>query len=472
MERIILLGDSLFQRAFSQEKDSAGQIIGSFGPRLTDAYIRRLEVVNYGFSGFNTRQILSGLTSKFYAPSDDKPRPTNRLVIVFLGANDARLSDTPGGPQQHVPLEEFEKNLSMIVDSVKRHAKHVILIAPPPVDERQTVVADSKKNAELEGVVRRKAAVTKEYAARVVNIGREKDVTVLDLWSLMMEKAGFKSNGRVRSSNLDSEEYLDEYGKEIVDSETGPSIQALPGSSDAPVNDILRSYLHDGLHFTRKGYDLLFDELMRLIVDKLPEQLPERIPFVVPAWDDEKAWDGNMRSAADFEFPFTKDDITLIVALIVGIVMAAKFLQDVYKTWGDKGTFWSVVKLIVWVSVKMFMIHALGCLDSRQNNVDRGERSQKDFEALKEKLRSAVDSEVSNKEIIGFAVTIGWVMASMLLYTVYRESNGITSWGVVVFAGWIFCSVLFIYAIPAIESMPRSDGQEKGLQKRDANAKQ
>lgn len=331
MGSLVLLGDSLFQRAYSQDKDDTGQVIGSLGPRLSDAYARRLDVVNRGFSGYNTRQILSVLNDR----SD--LLPTNmRIVVIFLGANDARLPNTPGGPQQHVPLEEFRKNIDKIVDSVRWWSprRRVILITPPPVDERKTVAADSAKDASLKGVVRRKAIITAAYARLAKEVGSQSNnVAVLDLWGIMMEKAGWNAGNTKWSATAadDSDaEYLDEQGKVVSDRPvvmTSSDEYTLPGASAAPENKILQSYLHDGLHLTRKGYDLLFEELMSLIAEKFLDQMPKHLPFVVPAWDD--AGDGKQRkpkSKKELEEQFDK--------FVAGLVAGALIMSWVFYMLG------------------------------------------------------------------------------------------------------------------------------------------
>lgn len=233
----------------------------------------------------------------------------------------------------------------MIVGKAKLDAKHVILITPPPVDERQTVEADSIRNPELKGVVRRRADVTKQYASLAAKVGREKNVGVLDLWSLIMEKASPKVDATERSKDLGSDEYLDEYGKEIAESKI-PSAKtedksALPGSSEAAVNETLQSYLHDGLHFTRKGYDFLFDELMALIAETFPEQLPERIAFAAPAWDDEKAWKNLKVSPRDVWADERK--FVLQLALGMGYAMASVSMYYVWTSESSHVISWLVV---------------------------------------------------------------------------------------------------------------------------------
>ena len=302
MDSIVLLGDSLFQRAFTQEKDDTGQIIGSLGPRLSDAYMRKLDVINRGFSGYNTQQVLEVLRGR----NSFLPRQSlnvRGLTVIFLGANDARLPDTPGGPQQHVPLEKFKANLAKITSRTSTPAS-VLLITPPPVDERQTVVADSRKDPALKDVVRRRAVVTADYAQAVRDVGSERKIPVLDLWAIIMKKAGYnasvQSPARDSSDELDTE-YLDEYDKPTTGSKIAKTTydeRMLPGSSAAPVNNELRSHFIDGLHFSRKGYDLLFDKLMKAIRRDFPHLAPEKLPFVLPAWDDEEKWSGDVSELA------------------------------------------------------------------------------------------------------------------------------------------------------------------------------
>lgn len=283
MDSFILLGDSLFQRASSQDRDQTGQVIGSLQPRLSDAYVRRLDVVNRGFSGYNTRQILEIQRNVACLPGKA------HFVAILLGANDARLPDTPGGPQQHVPLVEFKKNLARIVRRLRLQGsrkKRIILITTPPVDERMTVTADSEKDTSLRGVIRRKAAVTAQYARAVREVGEEHKITVLDLWSKFIDLACRDDDGKDADS-------LEKAGRTMSAEGVAESSQDehfLPGSSEAPVNKTLQSYFIDGLHFSRKGYDLFYDELMTLIATQWPDDTPDRLPMIAPAWDAPGKW--------------------------------------------------------------------------------------------------------------------------------------------------------------------------------------
>jgi hypothetical protein len=44
------------------------------------------------------------------------------------------------------------------------------------------------------------------------------------------------------------------------------------------------------LHLSPKAYRLFFDEIMKTIAAKWPDQIPEHLPYVIPAWDDTAEW--------------------------------------------------------------------------------------------------------------------------------------------------------------------------------------
>lgn len=45
-----------------------------------------------------------------------------------------------------------------------------------------------------------------------------------------------------------------------------------------------------GLHFNPAGYDIFFQETMKVISEEWPDQVPERLPMVLPPWNDPAAW--------------------------------------------------------------------------------------------------------------------------------------------------------------------------------------
>ena len=261
MDQFVVFGDSITSQGFTSERGPA-----VFGPELANAYVRRLDVVLRGLGGYNTRKALEVIYEAIPLPS----QANVRFLAIWFGANDARLPNTGGGPQQHVPLEEYARNLKKILlhPRVRAHKNmRIILITPPPVDERKLIESDLKQFPELEGQLRRTAANAAWYAQAVRDVGQTLDIAVLDLWSAMMTWAGYHPD------TLDK--------------------NALPGSMDAPANPMLQEWLHDGLHFNPSAYRVLYEELMCLIGKTWPDQMPDNLPFVLPRWDDDKAWSGD-----------------------------------------------------------------------------------------------------------------------------------------------------------------------------------
>ncbi|KAH8639148.1 LOW QUALITY PROTEIN: hypothetical protein IG631_06918 [Alternaria alternata] len=81
----------------------------------------------------------------------------------------------------------------------------------------------------------------------------------------------------------------------------------LPGSLDVAQNDALVELMYDGmtsawhsrlrsradltcLHFNPAGYDIFYQELMKVVEQQWPDQMPEKLPMVLPPWNDQEAW--------------------------------------------------------------------------------------------------------------------------------------------------------------------------------------
>ncbi|KAK3065777.1 hypothetical protein LTR53_018046, partial [Teratosphaeriaceae sp. CCFEE 6253] len=252
--QIVLFGDSIFQSSFSPTKSF------SFGGALADAYARKLDVINRGLSGYNTLQALRAIALCLPEPEQAKMR----ILVIMFGANDARLPNSPGGPDQHVSLEDYKKNLKRIVQhrNVTTHeGVRVILVTPPAVDERQCLKSDLESYPNMGRVLRRKATNTVKYAQAVRDVGVELELPVVDIHRAMLTHAGF-----CRHSS------------------------AAAGSITAPANPSLQSLLVDGLHLSGEGNRLLYHEVMGVIERTWPDHMPSRLPGRLPEWDYQPAW--------------------------------------------------------------------------------------------------------------------------------------------------------------------------------------
>ena len=114
--RVVCYGDSITQRGHDIET-------GGWLSVLQSKYCRSIDIINRGFSGYNTTWLLEHF-------DDVKCDFENAdLVFILMGANDS-ASDV-----QNVPVDKFKSNLSQLVkQSQTAGGKKVILISTPWVD--------------------------------------------------------------------------------------------------------------------------------------------------------------------------------------------------------------------------------------------------------------------------------------------------------------------------------------------------
>ncbi|KAG9232864.1 GDSL Lipase/Acylhydrolase family protein-like protein [Amylocarpus encephaloides] len=251
--QFILLGDSLTQGSHSQKDGFA------LAAELQNAYVRRLDIVNRGFSGYNTDHILTVLADVLPTPQQAKIQ----FLTIWFGGNDSNQTGTIG---QFVPLDRFRSNLAEIVwnRSVAAHSPNVVLITPPPIEE--TLMCETDVNiasGKLE--LGQHAVDAKAYAQAVKETGIITGVPVVDIWGKFMEMAGWKEG------------------------------QPLPGTKSLGKNGVLVRLLSDGLHLTPEGYNVVFDELLKVLKKEYPDYPPYQMPYVVKVpWERSRGnefWD-------------------------------------------------------------------------------------------------------------------------------------------------------------------------------------
>ncbi|BCS04953.1 SGNH/GDSL hydrolase family protein [Aspergillus luchuensis] len=153
--QFILFGDSLTEMSSSQDYGFG------FHAALQHDYSRRLDVINRGFSGYNT---------------------SHALKTIFFGCNDACLP----GNYQHIPLDIYRENLREIIQHpvVKAQNPRILILTPPPVNEYQLEAFDAS-----EGVPHpsRTANQTRKYAGAASDVALSLGVPIADLWTAFME---------------------------------------------------------------------------------------------------------------------------------------------------------------------------------------------------------------------------------------------------------------------------------------------
>ncbi|OCB89697.1 SGNH hydrolase [Sanghuangporus baumii] len=225
-DAIVLLGDSLTQGGWEAH---------GFAQRLAceSAYVRKFDVINRGFSGYNTEWTIPVFEQCLARRNEQSSAQKIRLLTIWYGANDATLP----GFRQHIPLEKFGANLTRLVNMVRDPSSEwfssetkLFLITPPPFNVHQWVAGTNSAGVPHERD--RDFKVTAEYAQKVREVGASEKIPVVDVWRALWNIAGQTERG-------------------------------------------LTKYLSDGLHLTGEGYSVGTKQLSNILRDLLT-----RNPFV------------------------------------------------------------------------------------------------------------------------------------------------------------------------------------------------
>jgi lysophospholipase L1-like esterase len=191
-------------------------------------FSRRADVLNRGLSGYNTRWGLQALDSCL------PPHASTELATVWFGANDA--ADAALNPRQHVPLDEYKRNLTAIVERIQKRCKNVVVLSPPPIHEatyRSNFIEPRQgKGAPLD----RTLEASKTYATAAGEVAASAGCAFIDVWSKFQVAAS-----------------------------------AASGSDEQPWGKLF----YDGLHLSDEGNRLLFKELLGGLRDCFPDLLVE-----------------------------------------------------------------------------------------------------------------------------------------------------------------------------------------------------
>ncbi|GJE98141.1 SGNH hydrolase [Phanerochaete sordida] len=251
----MLLGDSLTER--SAAPFGLSQL-------LSDAYIRKLDVVTRGFSGYNTQWILPVFEKVLAKRNERQNLAKIQLLTIWLGANDATLP----GEAQHVPLEAFKENLSKLIRMVKDPTSEwyspetrIIVLTPPPINTAGWAEFLRVYGNPPRDTTDRVFDGPKTYALAAKDVAQQEGVVVVDTWTLLWEAAGEKEEN-------------------------------------------LMKFLCDGLHLSSEGYKLVYDALIETILRHYPEIHFDKPFMAYPAWTDlnganymEKLKDSSVRKA-------------------------------------------------------------------------------------------------------------------------------------------------------------------------------
>ncbi|KAL2145989.1 hypothetical protein VTI28DRAFT_5646 [Corynascus sepedonium] len=250
--QIVLFGDSLFQGT----ADVSGGF--SFQAALQTQVLRRFDVVNRGFSGYNTSNALSILPQIFTPPTPGGP--SLKYLFILFGANDAAVPLPTNF--QHVPLDKYKANLARIINHpiITAHKPKIFLVTPPPLDEIRVTVLD---RANGHPAAARQTKISAAYSEAVRQVAAEHSgVTLIDLHKALMDRAIQMTPG------------FDPKGPALGDPEGG-------------VRGYLEHLLPDGLHLSTESYRIFYDLVRPHIGSEWAGTKDEdRVGYVLPDWRD------------------------------------------------------------------------------------------------------------------------------------------------------------------------------------------
>jgi lysophospholipase L1-like esterase len=239
--KIICLGDSITQQGSGWYTNQGPGWVDL----LTTEFARRVDVLNCGLNGYNSRWVLAGWDLVLpFSPVMD----SIELVTIFFGANDA--GDEMKCNKQHVPLAEYEANLTEIIHRVRTQwkAKRIVVIGPTPIHQEKYLIwrrnrsieNQSKSSTEL---LDRSSELVYPYSLAAQRVAKKEMVGFLDLFHI------FNSSS---------------------------SSSVVVGHNDG-------SLFSDGLHLSHLGNWKLYEELSKILNTKefdyfhvIPESLTGR----------------------------------------------------------------------------------------------------------------------------------------------------------------------------------------------------
>ncbi|XP_796067.4 isoamyl acetate-hydrolyzing esterase 1 homolog isoform X1 [Strongylocentrotus purpuratus] len=170
--KVVLFGDSITQRSFE---------LGGWGASIADQLQRKCDIVNRGFSGYNSRWARMIMQTAL---------PTELLkdavaMTVFFGANDASLQEV--WPCQFVGVQDYADNMKAIVNYLESNGirkEKILLITPPPIDEALWGAGCKEKGTALNRTLKNSGI----YAKACVTLAQDLDVKVIDIWTAMQKE--------------------------------------------------------------------------------------------------------------------------------------------------------------------------------------------------------------------------------------------------------------------------------------------
>lgn len=228
-DKFLMFGDSITEMSFDQQQGFG------LGAGLQSVYVRKFDMVNRGFGGYNSEHAKLLLPHILDAELTNQEKSDVKLMTIFFGTNDAVESF------QNVELPQYLENMESMINSIVNRNINVVVIGPG-LHDTELLLQNPDRN---EPIVDNKTY--RIYSDALQELCHKLKVPFLNTWKLFQVDSGYSE-------------------QEILDEQF----------------ESLSKYLTDGIHYTGAGYKLVFDELLRIIGEWYPQYHPDNMTRIMP----------------------------------------------------------------------------------------------------------------------------------------------------------------------------------------------
>ncbi|EMG46763.1 IAH1 Isoamyl acetate-hydrolyzing esterase [Candida maltosa Xu316] len=243
-DKFLLFGDSITQFSNTLQNGFALQ------PALQDLYVRKLDIINRGFSGYSSEH------ARVILPKILESEANIKLMTIFFGTNDSfdHINDI-----QTVELPRYKENIDYLITLAKSKDIKSIVVGPSLHDPRMCLeffaeggrqyTKDPNNNQRLY-----------EYSEAAKEVAKKHNVPFIDLWNIFRETKGWTKEELFEVSIAKDNWSIGEDG--------------------------LKTFLSDGIHFTGESYKILYNEIIKRIDENYPELKSDNLSINFSDWKD------------------------------------------------------------------------------------------------------------------------------------------------------------------------------------------
>ncbi|KAG7921330.1 hypothetical protein KL905_002788 [Ogataea polymorpha] len=206
-----------------------------FMGQLQHDYARRMDIINRGFSGYNSHY-WRHMIEKVLRIEHDLSYSKCKVATLFLGTNDAAFAKPDG-----VPYDEFLDNMEFIIKQILNRDIKLVVIGP---GHHYPDIWESLNPGDVEKGILRRNEENLKYSNGLKQLAEKFQVPFVDLYAAHEEYA---KNSVLKSS---------------------------------------QNLILDGIHFTGEGYLLLYQLLKSALAENYPEMTVPNLKMRLPDWNN------------------------------------------------------------------------------------------------------------------------------------------------------------------------------------------